>query len=196
MFLAAPYLLGVIGLGLGVGKTTEFGASSTEMTSHVSDSIKDQKKHITKILKRQKRDILPKTDTAGVKKEENSKGKNREVWERKAEDEIMEIKKQLRRSSFNLTMPISVLIITFITVGSVISKYNINLRYGILIPISSFIIVLILQIVKGKSLIGKPTPMICNQCYREDNLGLKKCLCGGFYEPQDFYYKKPNDSVT
>lgn len=192
--LAAPYLLGVIGMGVALGKATEFGGSSTKMTSHVSESIKDKK--ITKILKRNEKDIQPTPGTATIKKEIAPKGKYREAWNRKSEDEIVEIKKQLRRSSFNLTMPIAVLIITFITIGSVTSKYNMAFEYALLIPFSSFFIVLIMQLIKGKSLIGKSKSSICNQCYREDNLGLNKCNCGGSYEPKEFYYKGHNDSIT
>lgn len=194
--LAAPYFFGVIGIGIGVGKATEFGASSTEMTSHFSESIKDQIKNKTKILKRNKKDIHTKTGTATIKKEVAPKGKHLKAWKRKSEDELMEIKKQLRRSSFDLTMPIAVLIITFITFGSVISKYNIAFEYVFIIPVLSFFIVLILQLIKGKSLIGKPKSSICNQCYREDNLGLNKCECGGSYEPKEFYYQEHNDSIT
>ena len=194
LFLTAPYILGVIGMGIAVGKSTEFGGSSTKMTSHVSESIKD--KEITKVLKQNKKGIHLKTGTATIKNEVPPKGKYREVWKRKSEDEIIEIKKQLRRSSFDLTMPTAVLIITFIVFGYVNSKYTIAFEFAFIIPLSSFFIVLILQIKKGKSLIGKPTSSICNQCYREDNLGLKKCECGGSYEPQEFYYKEHNDCIT
>jgi len=194
LFLTAPYFLGVIGMGIAAGKATEFGGSSTKLTSHVSESIKD--KRLTKNLKRNKKDIHPKTGTATTKKEVSPKGKYREAWKRKPEEEIIKIKKQLRRSSFNLTMPIAVLIITFITLGSIIEKNNIAFEYAFIIPISSFFVVLIIQLIKGKSLIGKPKPTLCNKCYREDNLGLKKCGCGGSYEPMEFYYNEHNDSIT
>lgn len=74
LILAVPYFFGVIGIGLGVGKATEFGVSSTEMASHFSESIKDQIKNKTKILKRNKKDIHPKTGTATIKKEVAPKG--------------------------------------------------------------------------------------------------------------------------
>ena len=49
---------------------------------------------------------------------------------------------------------------------------------------------LIIQLINGKSLIGKPKPTLCNKCYREDNLGLKKCDCGGSMFTEKLMFKK------
>jgi hypothetical protein len=120
------------------------------------------------------------------------------MWKRKSEDEIVEIKKQLRRSSFDLTMPIGVLIISFLCICFVFSRYRHPnaFEYGIIVSFSSFIITLILQYINGRSLIGKPRIKICSQCHREDKLRLKECNCGGTYEPLEFYYKEPKEIIT
>jgi uncharacterized membrane protein len=114
-------------------------------------------------------------------------------WVRKPDDEIITVKRQLRRSSLDLTMPFAVLIIVFLGIAYVFAKtgYPKTFTYAITFPIYSFFGTLVLQYINGRSFVGRDNFKICNSCQREDRLGNKTCSCGGTFEPFDFYSEVP-----
>jgi hypothetical protein len=111
-------------------------------------------------------------------------------WKRKTETEISDIKRRLKRSSFDLTMPIGLaLCVTspLIVIG-IFNYFDLEIikaSFKIFLPIS--VITLLCQIISGRSFVKRPKIKICNNCHRETELNLKKCHCGGLYEPPEFY---------
>lgn len=109
-------------------------------------------------------------------------------WKRKTESEIHEIQKKIKKSAYNLTMPLGILSILFLIVY--VAKDVIRQEYKIycyLLPVLAFIITFLLQIAKGRSLGNSPRIKICNKCLKEDWLNLNRCPCGGELEPSEYY---------
>ena len=119
-------------------------------------------------------------------------------WERRAEAEIYEIKKYLRRSSLDLTMPIGLaLCVTspFIVIG-ILDNFDLEMIVVALkISLPLLVITLLCQVVSGRSFVKRPKIEICNKCHKENDLNLKKCHCGGLYEPPEFYVYVERDAI-
>lgn len=161
---------------LGFLKAIEFGLSTRKIRT------------LFKAQERVDQDDVPTIDDEKKYNSDRNK-RNKEKWIRKPNDEIIKIKTQLRSSSYDIRMPVSVLIITFIGTIFVFERYNHPnaFKYSLSSSLAAFLITYIYQFFYGRSLIGKPKITICNNCNRENNLGGKKCHCGGTYEPVEFY---------
>ena len=127
---------------------------------------------------------------AGTKNEIQIDNPREGQWQRKSEAEILQIKKQLKNSSYSPVMPTGVLIL----VSAVLYAFLRDISNGsFIIAISSsisFFLTYLIQIVKGRSLVEMQSYKICNKCYRKDDIGLTTCFCGGTYEPKEFYLLK------
>lgn len=117
-----------------------------------------------------------------------AKKKKTGKWKRKTESEIHEIQKTIKKSAYNLAMPLGVLSILFLIVyvanDAIGQEYKV---YCYLLPVLSFIITLLLQIAKGRSFGNSPRIKKCNKCLKEDWLNLNRCPCGGELEPPEYY---------
>jgi hypothetical protein len=108
-------------------------------------------------------------------------------WQRKPDAEIKEIKKELEKSTSNILMPIGAFILSYYTCHAVMPPISHRVLYNILISILMSFITYGYQRFIGKSLASSPSFKICSNCYREDRIGLKKCFCGGVFEPPEFF---------
>ncbi len=106
---------------------------------------------------------------------------------RKSEAEIEIVKQHLKKTSYSPTMPFSVFIISFLALYGILGGRQNAMIYTLSASSFAFVLTYSIQIVKGSSLIGRPNRKICSKCFKADYIGLKKCVCGGVYEPIDFY---------
>jgi hypothetical protein len=109
-------------------------------------------------------------------------------WKRKTESEIHEIQKKIKKSAYNLSMPLGILSILFLIVY--VAKDFIDQDYRVycyFLPVLSFIITFLFQIANGRSFGNSPRIKICNRCLKEDWLKLNRCPCGGVLEPPEYY---------
>jgi Flp pilus assembly protein TadB len=114
-------------------------------------------------------------------------------WQRRSEDEIAQIEKQLKKSAYSPVMPIGVFIVVFAALYVFLRDIS---NGAVLTTISALFFLCstyLIQIAKGRSLVNKQKHKICNKCLREDDIGLTVCFCGGIYEPQEYY--KPSTKV-
>jgi hypothetical protein len=126
----------------------------------------------------------------------NQKNNSNEKWVRRPGNEILLIKNRMKKSSFSPTMPISVFILSFIALYGILAGQPTSLRYTILCSLFTFCLTYIIQLIRGRSLAGSPSVKICEKCLKTESIGLKKCACGGLYEPIDFYiYEENTDTV-
>ncbi len=114
------------------------------------------------------------------------KDKKKGVWERKTDSEVEMVKEKLRKSSFNLTMPICIIFLSLFV--CLYSMGNVQNRLLVLIvPSFLFCFTIGYQVYIGRPLASSPSFKICNKCFKEDRTGLNECPCGGLYEPPEFY---------
>ena len=116
------------------------------------------------------------------------------IWVRKPEAEIASIKAKLKKSSYSLTMPITVLILALFISNLAFNQLGKSgFLFGLIISISASILTYISQRIIGRSFSLSPSYKICNNCFKEDRIGLKSCTCGGIFEPPDYYDFIEND---
>ena len=115
-------------------------------------------------------------------------------WQRKSEDEILQIEKQLKKSSYSPVMPTSVFILLLAVLYVFLPHTSNSVIMMVIISFLSFFLTYLIQIVKGRSLVNKNDYKICNKCFEKDNIGLKACFCGGTYEPQEYFIFKEKSS--
>ena len=115
-------------------------------------------------------------------------------WVRRPESDIQAIKKTIRKSSFDPTMPVllAFFISSYWTANVVLFLFfgvflKSALVVGTKIYAVTFLIVYLLQILRGRSFMKGVKFRICNKCQREDTLGMKTCSCGGRYEPPEYF---------
>lgn len=111
-------------------------------------------------------------------------------WKRKLEAEILKERKILRKSSFDLVMPTGLglcLSMPFVLSGIYFSFDPEILKASLKVFILIFSITFVCQVISGRSFVKRPKIKICNNCYRENDLNMKKCACGGVFEPPEFY---------
>ena len=113
------------------------------------------------------------------------KNKSPGKWIRRPEGEIIATKKILRKSSFSPTMPIGVFFLSFIFVMAITGDSLIDIALFCSLLASG--LTYIVQISRGRSLAKSPVIKICSDCQKESYLGLKKCSCGGTYEPPEYF---------
>ncbi len=109
------------------------------------------------------------------------------TWERKLEIEVEEIKKQIKKSSFNLEFPLCILILSFLLLFPGTRSDPNFMKYSIVISFIAFSIAYVCQLIKGRAIVRSPRFKVCNKCKKEDLLGRKECGCGGEFEPPDFF---------
>lgn len=110
------------------------------------------------------------------------------IWVRKPEAEIASAMAELKKSSFSPTMPITVLILALFISNLAFNRLGKSgFLFGLTISISVSILTYLCQIFTGRSFSLSPSIKICNNCFKEDRIGLKSCTCGGIFEPPDYY---------
>ena len=112
--------------------------------------------------------------------------------ERRSEAEIKIIKKRLKQSSYNLTMPISVFVLSFAALYGALGDKPNSLTIIMSASLLAFGLTYLIQILNGRSFAGSSSGRICDKCFKKDYIGLKQCACGGIYEPAVFYKLKEN----
>jgi hypothetical protein len=108
-------------------------------------------------------------------------------WERKPDIEANEISKHLKKSSYDPTLPIGTLIISFLALYGILGDKPNALTSIIIFSLIVSFFTFVAQRIKGRSLVKSPNFKICNKCFKEDTLGLKECNCGGVFEPPGLY---------
>lgn len=117
-----------------------------------------------------------------------SKIKKQGIWQRKTDSEIEKVKRELRKSSlFNMTMPLGIFFAVMLICILFLPKFSHRLIYCIFASLLSLIFTYGYQLYRGRSLALSQPFKICNQCFKEDYIGLKKCACGGTLESAEFY---------
>jgi hypothetical protein len=110
------------------------------------------------------------------------------VWQRKSESEIKAVQEQINKSANSMVMPIGVSVISGFTCHITMNMISdSNIPYCIASSIIAYIIAFIVQRIKGRALALSPRTKICNQCLKENWIGLKHCHCGGTMEAPEFY---------
>ncbi len=117
------------------------------------------------------------------------------AWVKKPEAELTTIRKQIQKSTYSIKGPFitSIVLMPFSFIIDTTLPFGMNL---IIFFALSFIGIFIYQIIQGRSFVKAPNFKICNKCLREDLLNIKKCWCGGIFEPPEFYNFLPKDSDT
>jgi hypothetical protein len=115
------------------------------------------------------------------------------IWQRKSDIEIVIIKDEIRKSSFDLKIPLAVFCISIFITLLFIPYFSAGIQ--LLGCMSLAILTFLFQVLTGRSFQGKDNFQICNKCFSEDRLGNKKCFCGGLFEPYNFYNNLTNNKT-
>jgi len=122
------------------------------------------------------------------------------MYIKKSEEEIIEVKKRLRRQALLPYTPIKIslkiVILSFFILGLIgmrgSSEGSLGLNFNTLIEASkygmaAFIFLYVIQVIKGKDLSLDTFNRICNTCYSFNKRSKFKCACGGKLEPIEHY---------
>lgn len=129
------------------------------------------------------------------------------MYQRKSEQQIVQIKKDRRREALRPTMPLLIALasagLIFLFVSHFQGKYSAPLGFSkasLSLALASglgiFVFLYAMQFLTTKDAIRHSEFGICSTCLRPDHSGIRRCPCGGRIEPSSFYESKAdsNDS--